>query len=344
MRRVLVQINNCILSKEAVCDRGHLNLELGDLTLRSRSLEKSQRYVDGKPQQELNFSLDGQRDRFIVAVPTDDPSITFSLRRERFLFRSVNVALARLSLATMTVGEPTLFELIDMIGPSGAPIAYLEIEALLLPNTGEVPKQVEVKGTVAVTVGPSPKPEVIPAHLVQPSMAEAPVCAEHSPPLAAPAGAARRSICHRGTMTDSIVVWPEDVGENVRAAPACNPPPPLVLPTLLESKGELPLAALAGPDDGSVGDAGLKARKKAAVAWPADEMEGLMLYCEMLQNEKRIAEARLAQYHLTKALSVSKKLCEAKPVNHAPVIELICSKHDLNAADSKLVAEAFHDI
>lgn len=41
--------------------------------------------------------------------------------------------------------------------------------------------------------------------------------------------------------------------------------------------------------------------KRLRAAWPTDEIDGILAYCEVLKHEKEVAEAKLAQYHLERA-------------------------------------------
>lgn len=327
MRRVLLQINSCVLFKAATCERGHINIEMRNvITLRTRSLEATTRYDAGVALRELNFSSkSGQEERFMVSVHSDDPTILVELRQDRFLFRSRRVASLVLSLASMVLGEPRLFSALEMTDGDGNVVATLTLEALLIiPGAGDATTTSSTSGAAfggekdAAAVAATAKPKSVAVAAVVPLRTAAPpplplvlsamLEGEARLPPTPVAHAAKKSIRHRGTMTDLVVVWPEDVGENVRAPPSSAPsegPAPVVAEPCMASF--VPAAALT-PDAEVIGDAGLRARKKMAIAWPTDEMEGLMLYCEMLQNEKRVAESRLAQFHIGKALSRTKKL------------------------------------
>ena len=347
MRRVLLQINSCVLSNEAACEQGHINIEMRKtITLRTRSVKATSSYTTEGHNLALNFKSGNQSERFMVNVHSDDPTIKLDLRHERFLLRSRRAASAVLSLDSIAPGEPMMFSALEMSNSDGKVLAHLNLEVLLITGTGESSAAAtnEKEATVVVVTS---KPKALPLPLLV-SADSAPlvsISVDSTPPSPVSLQRVKESIRHRGTMTDIVVVWPEDVGENVRTSSCVGTPADeYSAPFPVPHAYFLPESATVSDTDVPIGDAGLRARKRTAIAWPTDEIEGLLLYCEMLKNEKRVAEGRLAQFHIKKALNRAKQISEAQPHNHTAAVSLICRKHDLSEADAALVAGAFQDI
>ena len=341
MHRVLVELHKCHLTYEAYCDSAHVNLVVDHAaTLKTRTVTCVRR--------ELLFRTEDKNERFLTLISDSKPTIEFQLRRDRFLLPSVRIASAIISLADFAVGVGQSFESVEMLNREGRAVAHLGVDIIVVPNPGESLTSPEKVDDTVVDENHDLKGE---DH--QRSVLQAPVdvlaMSTASPPVPPKPAPEARPMRSRGSQTDAVPVWPADVGTNV-SSPAVehhadhDPAADHMPSTLAISAGaEFPIAA-AETSPELIGDVGLRMRKRTAIAWPTDEMEGLVLYCELLQEEKRAAENRLAQYHITKALGRARSIREPSPQSRSAFVVEMSRKHGLNSQDAALVAQAFADI